>query len=94
MDELCGEKFIFGSFNEAQNARDEVDRIIDREGHITVRAFLEIVTGMEVMWIGEKDLLDNHGWLDILGWKIRQNIYHWVLQTTTPVRIFEGESND
>ena len=94
MDEICGEKFIFGSFKEAQSVRDEVDYIINITGHIPVRTFLELVTGMEVEWIGEKDLLDNFGWLDILGWKIRQNTYHWVLQTTKPVRIFKGESHD
>lgn len=94
-DEFMGEKFTFGTFNEAQSIRDSADMLIDKNGHITVREALKLIFhGKEGIWVGMEDFLNNWGWTDTLCWKVKQTGYFWVLDTPEPKRLFieEGES--
>lgn len=96
-DSYFGEKFVFGSINEAQHVVDSIDIIISHRGYATVREFLILVMdGNDIIWKGDKDLIDNYGWLDTLGWKIREaGCFYWLLETTDPQQINElGERND
>lgn len=97
MDEqLMGEKFTFGTFNEAQAVRDKADAAIDKDGYITVGEFLKIIfNGKTGVWVGMDGFLSRWGWQDTLGWKIKQTGYFWVLDTPDPKELQElGEQND
>lgn len=94
-DEFLGEKFTFGSFNEAQAVRDNADLLIDKDGYITVRDLLKLIFhGHDAVWVGMEDFLDYWGWTDTLCWKVKQPGYFWVLDTPQPKKLFKYERKD
>ena len=97
VDQFLGEKFIFGSFNEAQSIRDSADILIDKYGHITVQECLKLIFhGKPGAWPGMEDFLETWGWTDTLCWKVKQEGWSWVLDTPQPKKLFntERKNND
>lgn len=93
-DSCYGERFTFGTFQEAQLIRENADFLIDKQGYLTIRDLLKLIFHTEVMWDtwgngNDEDFLDSYGWLDTLGWKVKETGYYWVLDTTDPVEINE-----